>query len=121
MDFWQILGNHDYYWNATAQIIYSNLMETNFAFPWFWYTLASEKNSNLSLKVIFIDTMIMMNDELTHTLPNYEKYDYINEQEKFLIAELAACSATYCLVGRYLQYSIRRIIFNLWACLCSET
>jgi len=46
LDFWQILGNHDYYQNATAQIMYSDQMETSFKLPWFWYTLFIDKGQD---------------------------------------------------------------------------
>ena len=62
LDFYQILGNHDHRGNQTAQIIYDDLNpESNWNFPWYWHTIQINKNDNLSMKLIMIDTMIMMN------------------------------------------------------------
>ena len=61
----------------------------------------SPKAANLSIKIIFIDTMIMMEDELTLNLPDYDVFDYRAEQNQFLERELDLCSATYCIVGQY--------------------
>ena len=56
LDFWQILGNHDFYWNATAQVIYAEEMETNFKMPWFWYTWTVDKGDDLILGFIIFST-----------------------------------------------------------------
>ena len=118
LDFYQILGNHDHRDNATAQVctflsivvdfqvIYSNLMETNFKLPELWYSFTIEKET-FSMKMIMIDTMVMMNSRETHQLPGYPERDYRAEQNAWLEEELASCDADYCLVsGHHPMYSV---------------
>jgi len=61
------------------------------------------------MKIIFIDTMIMMEDELTLDLPGYldGSYDYRKEQNIFFEREVQNCDSTYCIVaGHHPIYSI---------------
>ncbi|CBY33016.1 unnamed protein product [Oikopleura dioica] len=118
LDFYQCLGNHDHKDNATAQVsvfkllffifevIYSNLMHTTFKLPELWYSFTIEKET-FSMKMIMIDTMVMMNSRDTHQLPGYPERDYRAEQNAWLEEELANCDADYCLVsGHHPVYSV---------------
>ena len=65
------MGNHDHSGNQTAQVdyMYQN-PDTNFKMPAFYYTIEIEKNKDLSLKLIMIDTMIMLDSKEVSKLPD---------------------------------------------------
>ena len=108
LDFWQIMGNHDWRGNATAQVDYMyQVPDSNFKMPAFYYTLEIEKTPDLSMKLIMIDTMIMMNAKEVSKLPDSDVRDYRQEQNEWLENELENCFATYCIVaGHHPMYSI---------------
>ena len=87
-------------------MLYSNLMETNFKIPELWYSFTIEKET-FSMKMVMIDTMVMMDSRDTHQLPGYPERDYRAEQNAWLEEELANCDADYCLVsGHHPVYSV---------------
>ena len=67
------MGNHDHKGNHTAQVDYMyQVPDSNFKMPAFYYTLEIEKTKDLSLKLIMIDTMIMMDGKEMSDLPDYD-------------------------------------------------
>jgi len=107
LDFYSIMGNHDYKGNVTAQLQYPQQIESKWIYPHFWYTIEENKGPDLSLKIFMIDTQIMRKDKDAKKLPDYETYDYFTEQQKWLDQELENCEATYCIVaGHHPMYSI---------------
>ena len=124
------MGNHDHAGNQTAQVDYMyQTPDSNFKMPAFYYTIEIEKTKDLSLKLIMIDTMIMLDSKEISKLPDadirnqvftntrqkkrlkqlLEKpyRDYQEEQNQWLEKELENCFATYCIVaGHHPMYSI---------------
>ena len=86
LNFWQIMGNHDHRGNQTAQVDYMyQIPDSNFKMPEFYYTLEIEKSKDLSMKLIMIDTMIMMNAKEVSKLPDADIRDAVHRSKTVTI------------------------------------
>lgn len=76
------MGNHDHRGNQTAQVDYMyQIPDSNFKMPEFYYTLEIEKSKDLSMKLIMIDTMIMMNAKEVSKLPDADVRDRVQRSQ----------------------------------------
>lgn len=61
VDWYPVLGNHDYKGNTQAEIDYSNISR-RWRMPSHYYTFARKINDSVSVRLIFLDTSPLVND-----------------------------------------------------------
>jgi tartrate-resistant acid phosphatase type 5 len=75
VDWYPVLGNHDYKGNTQAQIDYSNISR-RWRMPSHYYTFAKKINDSVSVRLIFLDTSPLVNDYYTKPgFPDIPKQD----------------------------------------------
>jgi len=96
-----IAGNHDHYGNAQAEVDYYNeRRDSRWIFPSFWYTATFHlEQSNATAQFVFIDTIILADDNPAFNKSRIEQYKWIQKT-------LEASTADWLfVVGHYPVYS----------------
>jgi len=104
IDWYPVLGNHDYKGNTQAQIDYSNISR-RWHMPAHYYSIVRKINDSISARLIFLDTPPLV--EVYHKkggYPDIEKQDTA-QQMKWLANELASKEQWKLVFGHHPVYS----------------
>ena len=104
IDWYPVLGNHDYKGNTQAQIDYSNISR-RWHMPAHYYSIVRKINDSISARLIFMDTPPLVEEyHKKGGYPDVEKQDTA-QQMKWLANELASKEQWKLVFGHHPVYS----------------
>lgn len=107
IDWYPVLGNHEYHGNSQALIDYSNI-DKRWKMPARYYTLVKTTKDNTKIRLIFIDTSPFVEQYRTHQsqYPDILTQDY-NKQLKWIDSVLNVSTEKWKIViGHHPIYSV---------------